>query len=304
MPKCQIVAVVLALAVLAVGSPAFAVLNTCVNVVAPQKFEEGLRRLVESEIDRHPAQHRVTEGCSGTLTVELIVIGSETALTARLDGEVPYRTAVQSGKLVSAVERALRIVLHNDPRTLKGPQRSNWFGQRLEEFRIVGRNYFGLELAQTFALVDGRVQSLAGAALTAHREVGGFYLGARAAAASSFPDKITELALTEQILAQLQLGVYSNGSLSHAWFVAATAGFELQRFQGISPWASESSATSALAKGLSVGMVGGIEMLRWHDMRARFFVQLLLPTFVSRDIDRGVVDQWTPTAALGIGVAF
>jgi hypothetical protein len=36
-------------------------------------------------------------------------------------------------------------------------------------------------------------------------------------------------------------------------------------------------------------------------VRFQFFAQVLAPTFVARDETKSVVDQWTPTLALGAG---
>lgn len=299
---CSILAV--SLAVLLAAGHAAASLPTCVRVVAAEQYVAGLRRLVETELARHPTHRLAERDCSAKLTVELVSVGDEHVLTARVDGEVPYRTGAEKGKLAAAIEQALRVVLHSDPRVLRGPETRGWWGERLREFRVEGQNYYGLEISQTFTLIDGSLQSLGGAALTVRREAGAFSLGARLAGASTFSRSGTELMLTEQFLAHLELAVYSNAEASSAFFGAVVAGMELQRFQGPSPWSDDASIQSARKAGLSAGVRGGVELFRLHDMRAQGFAQIVLPMFMSRDIDNGIVDQWTPTAALGVSAAF
>lgn len=299
---CLAIAVVLAVCL--ASARARASLPTCVRVLAAPQEVDGLRRLVETELDRHPTHRRTEHGCTARLSVELLSAGGELVLTARVDGEVPYRVGVEPGKLMVAVDQALRVVLHSDPRVLQGPMQRGWFGDRIEEFRIHGQNYYGLELAQTFVLVGGRLQSLGGAGLTVRREVGAFSLGARVTGSSTFSAATHDVMLTEQFLAHLELALYSDTQASTALFGAFTAGLELQRFQGVSPWSDEPEIMSARKAGLSAGLRGGAEFFRLHDMRAQVFAQILVPAFVSRDADNGIVDQWTPSAALGFAAAF
>ena len=281
-----------------------AALPTCVDVQVSGRSEPGLLRLVQLELDRFPSHQRVERGCSARLTVEVMDVGGERVLTARVDGEVPFRTEVHRGGLVKAVAQALRVVLHNDPRDLRGPRERGWLGERLAELRLEGQNYYGLEFAQTMALVGGEVQSLGGAAVTARREAGRFALGVRVSGASSFNPGGPRLQLTQQFLAHVELIAYSNASEPYAYFAALTGGFELQRFRGPSPWDDAPGLHTAQASGLSATLRVGIELFRLHDMRAGAFAQADSPVFASHDIDDGVVDQWIPSLALGIGVAF
>jgi hypothetical protein len=281
-----------------------AALRTCVDVQVSGTSEPGVLRLVELELDRFPSHVRVEQGCSARLTVEVMDVGGERVLTARVDGEVPFRTEVHRGELVKAVAEALRVVLHNDPRDLRGPRDRGWLGERVAELRLEGQGYYGLEFAQTMALVGGEVQSLAGATVTARREAGRFALGVRVSGASSFNPGAQHLELTQQFLAHVELIAYSNASEPYACFAALTGGFELQRFRGPSPWDDAPGLHTAQASGLSATVSVGIELFRLHDMRAASFVQADFPVFASRDIDDGVVDQWTPSTALGVGVAF
>jgi hypothetical protein len=75
------------------------------------------------------------------------------------------------------VERLLTVVLHNDPRRLYGPERDDWIGRTRAAFLLHGTTHYGLELAQTLAIVGGEVQALPGAALSARREVDRVHVG-------------------------------------------------------------------------------------------------------------------------------
>jgi len=60
----------------------------------------------------------------------------------------------------------------------------------------------------------------------------------------------------------------------------------------------------ATSDGLAIGLRAGVEALRVSDLRLLCYLELEAPTFASRDPDHGVVNQWAPSAALGVGVLF
>ncbi|HEX7670001.1 MAG TPA: hypothetical protein VF395_10470, partial [Polyangiaceae bacterium] len=99
--------------------------RTCVVVESSAAAErQALTTLVESGVDRHPSHHAVKDECSTYLRVELIEIGGDRFLTGRVGGEVPDRVQIagKGGKaLESALAELLRVVLGNDPVTLKAP---------------------------------------------------------------------------------------------------------------------------------------------------------------------------------------
>lgn len=281
---------------------------TCVFVDAGARDSGALERLVENELARHTSHQLSAEPCEATLRVELIDLDAEMGgglyLTGNMDGEVPHRVAVGKKGMGRAVEELLRVVLHNDPRRLRGPERADWFARQRRAFRVRGINYFGAELYEVGALVDGRVVTLAGVALVVRREVDWFHFGARLGGATSFSTTGEQLTLTSQVIAQLEAAMYSSSTAKTAVFGALALGLEYQRFRGPSGVSGDSSIEDGSVAGFSPGLRFGVELGRHTSMRASAFAQLLLPTFVSEDLDTEIVEQWTPSASIGAGLVF
>jgi hypothetical protein len=287
------------------SSAAGAKVRVCVEVDAGKSDATALRRLVMSEVDRHPTHLAVSEGCESHLRVELdeldASMGGERFLTARLDGEVPAREDVTKDGMGPALERLITVVLYNDPRRLEGPERDDWIGRTRAAFLRRGTMSLGVELYETSAIVGGRVQALTGLALSGRRELDRIHFGIRVGAASAFEAPRDHLALTQEFVAQLELALYGSADASTAGFGALALGLDAQRFQAPDPRLPSAGIQSVTAAGAALGLRGGVEFLRTTSTRFQLFAQVLLPTFVSRDADRALVNQWTPTLALGVG---
>jgi hypothetical protein len=287
-----------------VSAAAFARTRVCVRVDAGGADPSALRRLVTAEVDRHTTHQAVDSDCDSALTIELVTLapemGSERYLTGRLDSEVPHREAVGASGMAAAVERLLTVILHNDPRRLRGPEQDDWIGRTRAAFLVRGTTHFGLELYQSSAIVGGRLQALPSAAISARREIDRVHVGVRIGAASVLDEAEPELRLSQQFLAQLELALFSSSESDTALFGAAVIGLEYQRYEGFVSVNQERRAESTAVMGLSGGLRGGVEVLRTSDVRFQFFAQLLAPAFVAKDESGELVDQWTPTGALGI----
>jgi len=291
--------------VLALASSAAARVRVCVDVDAGKSDAAALRRLVMSEVDRHPTHRAVDSGCESHLRVELdeldASMGGERFLTARLDGEVPAREAVGRAGMGPALERLITVVLHNDPRRLDGPERDDWIGRTRAAFLRRGTMSVGVELYETSAIVDGRLQALSGVAISGRRELDRIHLGLRVGAASAFEAPHDRLTLTQEFLGQLELAAYGSAEAATAGFAALALGLEVQRFQAPDPGAPSNALQSVTSAGAALGLRGGVELFRTTSTRFQLFAQVLLPAFVSHDSEHALVSQWTPTLALGVG---
>jgi hypothetical protein len=89
----------------------------------------------------------------------------------------------------------------------------------------------------------------------------------------------------------------------HSPFAALGVGVEHQRWRGPAPLLGGVRRT-ATATGVAVSARLGVELFRAADARFQLFGQAALPAFKSSDSEGGVVDQWTPTFALGAGASF
>lgn len=295
--------VLAALALVLVAPSALAGVRTCVSVQAPSD-QPALAKLVRHELARHATHEWAEQGCEARLSVELVSVGQERYLTGWLDGEVPHRVGVGAGGTAAAVEELLRVILHNDPRRLRGPEaEQDWFASGVRALRMKGQTYVGVDAYALGAWVGDRPQALSGLGAFVRREVGSVHVAVRFAGAHDFGRR-TELRLSTDVLAEIEAALWSNRLSDTAAFVALGLGYEYQRFEGPAPLAGEGRHSSASASGFSPGLKAGVELFRVTSTRALFFVSARAPVFVSSDTDGGVMDQWTPTLALGGGVAF
>ena len=294
----------LVLVVLLAGLPAQARVRTCVAVDAGRADDAELQRLVTVEVNRHTSHQVATVDCDAHLRVELIELQTDGRLerfvTAQLDAEVPHREAVGPDGVANAVERALVVVLHNDPRTLEGPGPTDPLGRAMWTFERRGRNHFGLELAEVGVSVGGVLNTVPAAGLFARREVNAVHVGARIAAAGCLADCGNELHLSRWAQAMIEASLFSSTQANTAAFGSVQLGFEVQRFYGPRRYDDDGSSGGATELGPSVALRGGVETMRISNARLQLFAQVGLPLFSSFDRDHGIVRQWTPSLAIGI----
>jgi len=277
---------------------------TCVEVIGAKGDAAELRRLVESELDRHRSHRAVREGCGSYLRVELIEIdpvdGGGRFLTARINEQVPQRVRVDGRGLEPALERLLTVVMHNDPVRLRGPLTRTWLGEQGEAF-VRGENRYAIEAFQLYTPLGDSLQSLPGLVLSAGRETRAWYLGLRlgSALAPSPPDDRAALSLW--VKGELEAGLFASPTGTSSLFAALLLGAEVQRFTGPAPLLGPGARGSAVSGGFAPGLRAGLELLRVAEARVTLFAEISLPAFISTDRDGGIVDQWLPTAAIGGG---
>jgi hypothetical protein len=288
------------------GARAQGMVDTCVKVVTSRSDAAELERLVKSEVARHPTHVVVERDCRTTLEVELVEIAEGRFLTGRIGSQVPYRVRIE-GKdgLVPALEELLRVVLHNDPVTLEGPKQQSFLAASVDQLRRRGHNLYGLEAFEWIAPVGGSLEQLPGGALRIRREVASFFVGLRMGGAFRVEGRRRlELRPMAEVAVHAEVGLFASSAADSTFYASALVGIEHQRYAGPAPLLGEGATGDALATGLSLGLRGGVELLRTTDVRFDLFLQALVPAFVAHDIDGGVIHAWVPSATIGGGVAF
>lgn len=290
---------------LAVPAAARAQLATCVEIAPAPAATDALLRLVRDEIDRHPTHRAATAGCQAYLSIELLDFGSGGQwLTGRLDTQVPHRERVGSDGMAPAVERLVTVLLHNDPLVLHGPESASWLVRQQRALTLRSTMHLGLEMYGLVTRVAGSVGTLPGVGVSLRREVDQIAIGVRVAGAFNPGTQPQQLSLRMQFDAQIEAAFYFRPVAPVSLFASALVGLVYQRFQGPAHLDGPGVAGTATADGLAVGLRAGVEALRVTDLRLLAFVDLEAPAFVSRDLDHGVVDQWTPSGSLGVAVLF
>ncbi len=294
-----------AVALAAVAAPARAQLRTCVEIEAAPGPSDALARLVRDELDRHPTHRAATADCQAYLSIELLDFGAAGKwLTGRLDTQVPHRERIGADGMAPAVERLVTILLHNDPLVLHGPESQSWLERQERALKLRSTMHLGLEVYELATPVGAPFGTLSGAALALRREVDQISIGVRVAGAFNPGATPDALSLRMQFDAQVEATFFFRPVSSVSLFASALVGLVYQRFAGPASFDGPGATGVASSDGLALGVRLGVEALRITDLRLLAFLDLEAPTFTSQDLDHGVVDQWVPSAALGIGVLF
>jgi hypothetical protein len=212
--------------------------RTCVVVEASTPERDALVRLVESEVDRHPSHRAVKdpkERCSTTLRVELIEIGGDRFLTGRVGGEVPQRAQIagKGGKaLETALAELLRVVLGNDPVTLKAPGGHSWLGDRVLELRDHARSRFDFAALESLNLVSDKAAFSPGLLFAFSREIVDVRVGVEAMVFENLDAHPGRLGLDTQIRLHGVVTYYLSSEADVAGFIGASIGLDHQRFSG------------------------------------------------------------------------
>lgn len=279
--------------------------TTCVKVESERADARDLERLVRAEVERHPTHAVADAGCATHLVVELVEVAGERFLTGRLDGQVPHRLAIDKARGVGqAVEELVRVLLHDDPLVLRGPESTSFFASTLGRLRRDGTMLFGAEAYEELLFVAGASFAMPGVALRARREIGAVELGVRVAGAFRPRESAARLETTAHVGAHAELAVFSSADSDVAAYAALLVGLEHQRFAGPAPLLGPEADGTAFATGLSFGVRAGVELMRTTTTRFDAFAAALAPAFRARDADGGVVDAYTPSVLVGAGLAF
>lgn len=305
MPRWLLALVACAPALL-LARPAAAQIQTCVEIQG-KTDAAALDRLVRSELDRHTTHHAANApDCQGYLTVEVIDLGAADGkwINGRINNQVPYREKVGPDGLAPAVERLLKVVLHNDPLVLRGPESPGWLQRQRRALERRSATHFGAEVYETVAPLGSSVATLSGLGLSLRREIDALYIGVRVAGAVDAQEHPGALRLSAQVDAQVEAALYLSPIASTTLFASALVGLAYQRFDGPALFDGPGAVGTSTSTGVSLALRGGVEALRTSDMRLVAFLQLQAPGFVSRDPDHGVVDRWIPSVSLGAGALF
>jgi hypothetical protein len=280
---------------------------TCVVVEAPASEIAALQKLVESEVDRHPSHRAASNGCAVHLKVELIQVGSDRFLTARVGGEVPQRVHVEGpgGKpLEAALDELLRIVLGNDPVALKAPGGQSWFSEKTFSLKDRGQNTFDVAFLESASPVVGSLTFDPGIFLGFSREIENWQVGIEGLWAQGLHEHPGSVDLDTVIRLQAALTLFASDEADTSAFGGLSLGLAHQRFSG--PRAPELGGGdgSYHVTGPAAGIRGGVEFFRTTSMRAFAFTEVFLPIFWADDQQAEVMKGWVPSFSLAAGARF
>lgn len=271
---------------------------TCVSVSSASDAD-ALARLVRLEVDRHTS-HRVEQGCTSRMHVELFTLEGRRWLTGRIDDAVPHRLEAD-GALEVAIEELVTILLHNDPERLRRPSEDQGLSGALGRLQREGNSLWSLEVFELLGLIEGELFTATGFGFAYRREHAQWSLALHVAIAtrtSAVPEALA-LMVVGDVAFDVRYAFSADAAASG--FLGLQLGLEHQWLRG--PLASDPNRRdSANRTGLFVGVRGGVELFRTTRSRLELFAQANLPLFRARDEEGEVVKNWFPTARIGVAL--
>jgi hypothetical protein len=275
----------------------------CIEVRADADAD-GVRKLVEDELQHHPSHHLVAAGCASQLTVELFTVAGTRYLTARVNQEVPVRFAVKGAReLDDKLTEALRQVLRSDPVYLaEDLSRLNSVWRAGANLVRHGVTRYRLELFELIGGGGANAVFASGGAFTVARGIDHVQVFARLELAGE-PSNRRDGVITLRVLAGGDLGfVWEASARANASvYLGPGVGLHYLRFEGTQNGAAATPANALL---FSVAARAGARFLRFYGFDIDLFAQAHFPLYKTHDPDSPLIDAYTPYAMIGLGVGF
>jgi hypothetical protein len=295
---------------LVVTHNADAAVDLCVETHTAAADQSGFKRLVLSEVERHPSHHPVETGCQSRLLVELFETNGSRYLTVRLDGEIPDRTTIASDTEVGPkLSESISQVLGNDPMHLsEDPAKWSAMERASRSVLVRGANTYRLELFELMARTDHNIAFAPGIGVGFARGAEHWQVTARLHLAGN-PTGISREERALRLSTGMDLGLIWEASrvAATSGYLGAGAGLSVLRFAGYADPKDAHSNTDVTALVPVVHLRAGVRFLRLFDFDADAYLQANLPVLPTKHVDDpmwGDSGIWTPMLQVGVGVGF
>ena len=244
-------------------------------------------------------------GCPSRLQVQLFRFEGARYLTLRINREVPVRFALKEpGDLEPRLVEAMRRVLGHDPVYLAQDIRQLSAMQRAARSVLRrGRNTWRFELFQLVNRSGAGAALATGGAFSVSRGSERWYLFARLYAGGSLDGGGASRSLRVLAGGDLGLAFEFLRRAVHSPYLSAGFGVQLLHFEGRLKQ-TDRELESATDVGAAFCLRAGGRLFRASNFELDLFVAGYLPLFVTRDVDSPLMDDYTPSGLLGLGVGF
>jgi hypothetical protein len=269
--------------------------------------DAGLRKLVTAELGHHLQSHRlVASGCRSTLEVQLYVVDGVRYLTVRIDQQIPVRhTYRDRADLGEKLADAISLALRHDPRHLeRDPAEYSRLQRAVHSILRRGHNRYRLELFQLVARSGAGAVSIPGGGLSFTRGAdhwqvfGRLYFGG--SPGTAVEGRLLKICAGGDAGLTYELSARANTSL----YFSAAAGVQLLDFEGRLDPGDPDSLDTVIRVGATLSGRVGVRLFRANNFDLDLFAMGYLPLFNTRDPDSALMDSYTPSLLLGLGVGF
>ena len=297
--------------VLVVAATSAAKIPVCV-VVAGNAAEaatvSGLRGVIEDEVRRHPGHTPVLEGCANTLHVDLLEVpvagGRKRFATAYLDGQVPHRVEIGDGATFSAnLAELVSAALGSDLAAIVDDEAALDAALGARTLSLLdGEMSYGIEVGQATAFLGDSPSFDPSVAFRVRRGLGPYHIGARLRVAFHPGDPAPDGTPVPTVNAAIEpeFAWFTSPDANISFYLAAAVGITVIRYDG----RPDGGSSTLVDWGVHATARMGVEFLRTADFRLDLFASASIPWFVTDSETSELVDDWTPTVEVGLGVAF
>jgi hypothetical protein len=295
---------------LGVAREARAAVELCVEAHTEAPDAEGWKKLVLSEVSKHPSHHVVESNCQSRLRVDRFQASGTRYLTVQLDGEIPDRSTItRDAEVASRLSESISHVLGSDPMHLsEDPAKWSAVERATRSVMVRGMNTYRLELFEAMARTDHNIAFAPGVGLGFARGADQWQVAARLHLAGN-PAGISGQERALRLSTGMDLGVIWEASRRAvtSGYLGAGAGISVLRFAGLVDPSDKTTLTDVYRWLPVVNLRAGVRFLRIFDFDADAFLQASLPLLPTRQVDDdlwGNSGVWTPLLQVGVGVGF
>jgi hypothetical protein len=240
------------------------------------------------------------------LQVRLFVVDDVRYLTLRVGQEVPVRHVfADREELGQKLSKALALVLERDPVYLQRDiSRYSGLQRMLHSILKRGHNRLRVEFFQVLSTDGDELWTLPGGAISLTRGADHWQVLARIYFGGSPADAADERLLKLYGGGEVGLAYETSDRGNRSFYFAATAGAQLLHYEGRLRPGEPESLDSASVVGATLGLRAGLRLFRAYDFDCDLFVAGYLPLFKTHDPDTPLIDSYTPSLLVGMGVGF
>jgi hypothetical protein len=282
--------------------------DICLAVSADgTKDAASFRKLVNTELGRHPKFRIVEKSCDGTLAIDLLVVEKRQYLTVRMDNDIPYRYPLNlDDNLADKLNEGISTVLSNDPEVLLQNIDSYSKGQRmLRPLVSSAENIWAFELYESLVRTGKSESDLVpGFAFFAGRNAGHWTAFLRLHL-SGFPKEPASKKAALQVDAGFSLGVNYEFLERRNTSPYIGFGLQLKYFRMAAMTADKGADNLDEVMPIIFGRIG-VRFFRIYAMHCDIFLSGELPILPtgSEETYMFTKKRYTPFAHLGMAVGF
>ena len=295
--------------ILVLSSYSFAGIATCLTVNVDQSIDkEKFRKIVASEIKRHPTHELVDKECETSMNADFFKFENSYQLTLQMKGTVPLRYSLASiSELDHNLSKGVSLLLQNEPVHLRKHIATYAKTQRAyHNLRKNGITMKSIEIFQNNISLDQKVISSPGLSLGVSKGDDYWHIFSRFYI-TGLANKAVTREPSLKMSAGVEAGLLYEFFLKDMWSPWVSGAFGIQNLQ-FEQKSEDFSRLSTMSKsGATIGFYTGIKLFRWNTFNYDIYAGIILPLFSTEEVDSDIFDVgegfYTPSLQFGAKIS-